>query len=1168
MSVRFVLGRPGTGKTAGALAEIRDRLRENPNGTPLIYLVPEHMTFSMEYALATTPGLGGMTRLNVYSLPRLALRVLQQAGGATRKHLNATGISMLLRKIVEQKKGELRLFQKASRQNGFYDLLSDTLIEFKRFRLEPEEIADEIRHLSGDDAEQQLLRDKLHDLSLIYQSFSQALEGKYIDSEDYLNLMAERMDHADFLKEAEVWIDGFQTMTPQEMLIAERLMEQCRRVTILLSTDQAYEHAPDEYSVFRHSAMLFLQLKERAELDGLSIEAVHVKKQILRPDAPALTHLIGHFGQYPLKKSGQTEGVTCTEAANRREEVEQTARRLIAYARSGDSRFRDMTVLVRNLDDYYDLLVTIFEDYQIPFFIDQKMPMKHHPLIEFIRSALETIQQNWRYEPLFRCVKTDFLIPLEADMDEAHDGLNRLENYIIAHGFYGKKWTDGEPWHFQIYRGLEEINREQSAEEMKTERLINKYRMIVAEPLAALEGQLRGAVTVAEQCTALYDFLVASAVPEKLERMALRDERKNRLTEAKEHGQVWKALIELLDQCVEASGEERINLDLFISIMDAGLDALEFAMVPPALDQVLIGSLDRIRSTEIRHVFLLGVNEGVLPAKLSEHGLLSGKDRELLQDTGMTVGAGETEQMSIENELIYRALTLAKNGIHLSFPLASEDGESLRPSPLIMWLKRLFPDLVLRQTPGETRSLRELEQLALISAPQKTIGLLAAQLREWRSGYPIAELWWDAYNWFIAHREWGHASQMAISSLFARNDEQLSLGSARALYGETIQTSVSRMEKFVSCPFSQFAAYGLKLNERDVFQLSAPDIGQLFHLAIKRMTAQVMHTKRNWQDLSPEECDRLAADTVNDLAPRLQRQILTSSNRYRYMQHKLTQVVARVARVMRRHAQLSGFSPVSLELPFGPGAPLPALEFPLKGGARMEVVGRIDRVDRARDDQGRLLLRVIDYKSGAKNLNLSEVYYGLALQMLTYLDVIITYSRQWLGAEADPAGVLYFHVHNPVLNLDERLPEDELEHELYKRFKMKGLLLQDEEALRLTDQSANGGQSEIAPFGVKKNGEFYKNSSLAGKEEFETLRHYTRQIMTETGCRIIDGDVTIAPYKFDGQVPCAHCSFRPVCRFDQSQPGNQYRLLKKMSDENVLKKVAELGAKTDEHETE
>ncbi|MDD9147309.1 helicase-exonuclease AddAB subunit AddB [Sporolactobacillus sp. CQH2019] len=1167
MSVRFILGRPGTGKTASCMEEVRTLIRENPSGSPLIYLVPDHMTFNTEYDFARTDGFGGMTRLNVFSIPRLALRVLQQSGGITRYHLNETGIAMLLRKIVEQNKDQLHLFKKAAEQSGFYRLLGDTLAEFKRYRLRPEQIAGQAAALGGESAGHLLLKDKLHDLSIVYQSFEKALAGKYIDSDDYLRLAAEKIAETDFLKNAEIWVDGFQTMTPEEQRVVGELMETSRRMTVILGIDRAYDRPPEEFSVYRHPARLFLQLKEYAEEQNLELEPLVIKTEPLRAQTPALQHLTRCLDQPHIRESPSTEGLVLTEAVNRREEVEQTARDILGLARDRGFRFRDMTVLVRNLEDYRNLIATVFADYGIPAFIDHKRPMRHHPLIELIRSALEAIQQNWRYEPVFRCVKTNLLIPPGSSLPAMREAMDELENYVMAYGIYGeKKWTGADPWSYRVYRGLEEDQHEQTEKERQAEARINRLRFLVAGPIASFEEKLKSASTVREKCTVLYDFMIGLAIPDKLERMARAAESSGRLSDAKEHGQVWKAVADMLDQCVEGAGEENISLELFSKIIDTGLDALEFALVPPALDQVLVGSMDRMRSSELKAVFLLGVNEGVIPAKPSEQGLFSDEDRDSLEASGMHVADGETGRMAAENELIFRALSLPKERLFLSFPLASEDGESLKPSPLIGRLKRLFPGLSARLSPAEPRLLSAEQQLGFVNTPRKTIGFLSSQIREWQNGYRIAGLWWDVYDWFIDQEKWGAAARRILSALFSQNGERLGQETARALYGETIQASVSRMEQFNSCPFSQFASYGLKLREREVFRLAAPDIGQLFHMAIKRMTEQIQQARRQWSDLSPEDCDRLAAETVSFLAPKLQRRILVRSSRNHYMQHKLTQVVARVARVMRRHAQASGFSPLSLELPFGPGRPLPPLQFSLRNGCRMEIVGRIDRVDKAEDADHRLLLRVIDYKSGSTDLSLTDVYYGLALQMLTYLDVVLTYSKQWLGVQAEPAGVLYFHVHNPFLRLTDKLAADALEEEIYKSFRMKGLLPQDEAVLRLTDRAAAGGQSAIAPFGIKKNGEFYKGSSVAGAEEFDALRHHAKNMMKQVGNRITDGDVQIAPYRLRERVPCTYCPYRPVCQFDRSQPGNAFRQLQRLPDDQVLFMLNKEKSDPNDHE--
>ncbi|TGA97131.1 helicase-exonuclease AddAB subunit AddB [Sporolactobacillus shoreae] len=1159
MSVRFILGRPGTGKTALCMEEVRTRLRENPSGSPLIYIVPEHMTFGMEYAFAGTPGLGGMTRLNVYSMPRLALRVLQQSGGMTRIHLNSVGLAMLLRKVVEENKKVLRLFRKASEQTGFYSLLGDTIAEFKHYCLTPEQIATQSESAPADDL---LLKDKLHDLSVVYQSFEEALEGKYVDSDDYLNLMAGKIAETKFLREAEVWIDGFQTMTPEEQLVVAQLMGACRRVTVILGSDKAYDRLPDEFSAFRHPALLYLQLKEAAENQHLTVEPILTKNEVVRAKTSGLRALNLNFGDHAVKEGTSSEGIVLTEAVNRREEVEQAARNLIGLARDRNLHFRDITVLVRDLDSYRDLIETVFTDYGIPIFIDRKKSMKHHPLIELIRSVLETLQQNWHYEPVFRCVKTDLLIPAGSDLKGAREAMDQLENYVMAYGIYGeKKWTDKEPWTYHVYRGLSENEVESTDREQDAQKKINYWRKIVAEPLAWLAGQLKEAQDVRRKCEALYEFLIRLSVPAKLEHLAQKAEKDQRLEESREHGQAWKAVIDLFDQCVEGAGNAKISGELFTQIIGSGLDSLEFALVPPAFDQVLVGSMDRMRSSNPRAVFLLGVNEGVIPSKPSEQGLFSGDDRKTLEEGGMHVADDDDGQMAWENELIFRALSMPEERLYLSYPLASEGGEALKASPLVGRLRRLFPDLPVRLALSEPRSLPESEQIGFINSPRKTISYLATQIREWRRGYGISDIWWDAYNWFTPQTNWGPKAKKILSGLFSRNDEHLSKAMARDLYGNTIQASVSRMELFSACPFSQFASYGLRLREREVFQLAAPDIGQLFHLAVKKMTEEIMKNHGDWGELSPEDCDRLAARTVDAIAPRLQRQILSSSGRYRYLQRKLEQVVARVARVMSRHARVSGFTPVSLELPFGPGQPVPPLAFSLDNGCKMEIVGRIDRVDKAEDANHRLLLRIIDYKSGAKDLNLNDVYYGLALQMLAYLDVAITNSKHWLGTQAEPAGVLYFHMHNPSLIQDKKISSEAVEDELYKTFKMKGLLLEDEEALKLTDLLPSGGHSEVAPFGIKRDGSYYKGSSLATPEQFGALRNYAKDRMTEIGEKITDGDVRIAPFKLKERIPCTFCPYRPVCQFDQSQPGNAFRQLKKIPDEHILKELTEKGGK-------
>ncbi|MFD2617138.1 helicase-exonuclease AddAB subunit AddB [Terrilactibacillus laevilacticus] len=1160
MSLRCILGSPGTGKTTYCHEEIIKKLKENPMGKPLVLLVPEQMTFSTEYSLAKTPDLGGMTRLNVYSFPRLALRVLQQSGGAARYHLTSVGVSMLLRKIVEQHKGKLRLYKKAADQHGFFDQLHTAITEFKRYCISPQELHDKAVGFVSEDQNDVLLQDKLADLQLIYSELEKAILDKFIDSEDYLQLLIDKIKETPFLKDTEVWIDGFDVMTPQERQVVAELMVHTKRTTVTLNLDQEYELLPHPLSVYQQPARLYKQIKEHALDLKVEIESNVYLTEYRRSQKSGLRHLALQYNERPYLPNTDHDGITLLEATNRREEIELAARRILTFVRDEGIRYRDISVFVRDLSSYSEMIRTIFGDYKIPIFIDQKRSMCHHPLIEFIRSALEVIQKNWRYDAVFRCVKTDMLFSYEGNRFEQREEMDILENYVIAHGIYGKKWTNRDPWLYQRYQDLDR-DIPKTKEDVEAEKRLNRIRFQVARPLQSLQEQMKKAPTIKDKCVALYEFLMDLFVPEKIERLRKEAETEGRLEDAMEHRQVWKAVMDLMDQMVEATGEERVSLSLFNKMIETGLDTLEFALVPPAIDQVVIGSLDRSRPINIKVAFILGINEGILPAKPTEEGILSDQDRVLLQSEDVILSEGTDEQMMNEEYYLFRGLTCPSDELILSYPLANEEGKGLLPSPFIHRLKHLFPTLTEKLIHSEPQSVLDEDHLPFVTRPNKTLAYLASGLREWLRGYPLQNVWWNTYNWYMETPDWKDKCRHMIASLFYRNQASIKPETAKQLYGETIKASVSRMELFNACPFAQFASYGLKLRERSMFRLEAPDIGQLFHSALRMMTNQLMQKHKSWADLTEKACEQLAEDVVTTLAPKLQRQILMSSNRHHYLQHKLSQVVARVAKVMSSHAKRSGFSPIGLELPFGPNQPLPPLTFELPNGCKMEIVGRIDRVDRGTNDQG-VLLRIIDYKSSSKDLSMTEVYYGLALQMLTYLDVIITNAKAWLGEEAMPAGVLYFHVHDPLLSINEPLTDEAIEKTILKDFKMKGLVLSEESVVREMDTTLTTGYSDLLPLALKKNGEFYSSSSVASIEAFDAMKSHVREVIQKVGTDLTSGQVDISPYRLNDRTPCDFCSFRSVCQFDQSQKDNNYRLLKKQKDEEMMKQLL----KGDSHE--
>jgi ATP-dependent helicase/nuclease subunit B len=543
---------------------------------------------------------------------------------------------------------------------------------------------------------------------------------------------------------------------------------------------------------------------------------------------------------------------------------------------------------------------------------------------------------------------------------------------------------------------------------------------------------------------------------------------------------------------------------------------------------------------------------------MQEKGVLTEGERELLLRSGLPMADGSERKLLDEAFIIYTTLTVPSQRLWLSYPLADEEGKMLLPSELIRQIRSLFPMIkpgLLYADPSP--EMEASEQFDYIAHPSQALSYMAVRMKHWMQGGRMNELWWDAYNWFAERPEWRPRLQSMVTSLVYTNREtSLSPNSSRMLYGTHLRASVSRMERFVACPFSHFVSHGLRLQERRVYRLDAPDIGQLFHAAISEFALQLGQQQVEWGSLSEEAIMERSSSIVDVLAPKLQGEILLSSSRFQYIARKLKQVVGKTAVMLSEHARRGEFVPLRLEIDFGPGKELPALHLQLDNGCTMEIIGRIDRLDCAEGEKG-ILLRIIDYKSSQTNLILSEVFYGLSLQMLTYLDVVLTHAEEWLGIEAFPAGVLYFHVHNPMLHLTNALDAEEVENALRKRFKMRGLITADADIAHRMDNHLKHtpGHSQLIPVAMKKDGSFYSSSSVATEAQWDSLRKYVRSQIKQIGTGITEGHVEIAPYRIGKKAACQQCSYRSVCQFDPLYEGNEMRAWKQRGKEQVWTEI-------------
>ena len=1163
MSLRLVIGRSGTGKSTFINREIQDKLRANAQGNPIFYIVPEQMTFQQEYTLFSDEDIKGSIRAQVVSFSRLAWRVLQETGGSTKQFISSTGIQMMLRKIVDQRLEQFKMFQKAVDTQGFIQELERIITEFKRHCITPDMLQEQLIYTE----ENIPLANKLADLHTIYNELVALLQHKYIDGEDQLQLLVEKIASTPFLQGAEIYLDGFHRFTPKELEIVAELLKVSNQVTITLTTAQSeLEKERTELDLFYQTTETYFKLQQVANEHNIVIEEPVIldsEYSSLRAN-PAIFHLEAFFDERPTPEFKYKDEIPIqvSEAVHPRAELEGVIQEILRLVREEKYRYRDIVLFVRETDEYHDLITTMFDDYNIPVFIDEKRTMLNHPLIEFIRSLFDLIESNWRYDAMFRLLKTGFIPATDEDFPLTMDAIDELENYVLEYGIRGKnQWLQEEDWVYNRFRGFSE--GAQTDLEKKMEQKMNRYRRQVVAAFKQFDQKIRQDTTVRERVATLCLFLEQLQIPNQLEERRTQFDEKGLIEKAREEEQVWDAYIQLVDEMVEMIGEEEMPFSMFRKTFEAGLEALEFAHVPPTMDHVIVGTIDHSRIAQKKCAFLLGVNEGSWPMKPAIDGIINEKEREFLKQFGMELAESNRRILLDENFYMYLAFTAATDYLWVSYVLSDNEGKTKTASPMIHRLQEFFPTL---KKPFLLTDPDELQDAArFITTPVKTRAALTAQLSRYMRGYHLEDIWWNVLAWYMRHETKQDATYRVLQSLFYENKPtSLTKETVEKLYPQKVKASVSRLEMLHRCSYQHFLQYSLQLEERRTYKLDAPDIGQLFHEALKIITQWVQEEKKDFAELSKEDSDQYAQKSISHLAPALQHHILASSNRYKYIKRKLQAVIAQATYILSEQARSSGFSPVGIELGFGFERGLDPVTIQLPNGYELLLRGRIDRVDKAIHEE-QLYLRIIDYKSSSRGLDLADVYYGLALQMLTYLDVVLAQSEAWLGMQASPAGILYFHVHNAMLNETEKISDDQLFDELFKKYKMAGLITSEREVAQLMDTKLESGRSNIVPFGIKRDRDFYAGSKVADEKTFALLRNHIYQLIEQAGIQITSGEIELNPYENPEGNACRFCSFKSICQFDPILVENNYRRLVPLKEEQILNRLMKQQEKSEQN---
>ncbi|WP_332650324.1 helicase-exonuclease AddAB subunit AddB [Lysinibacillus sp. 54212] len=1169
MALKIVSGRAGSGKTTRIHQEIIEDLKANPLGPPIFIIVPDQMSFSTEYDLTHKYDVQGIMRAQVLPFKRLAWFILQETGGIAKDKIDSFGYRMLIRRILEENKERFALFRQAAGKRGFTQEVEVLLREFSQYDITSESITGLIEQLEQSNASSTLIS-KMKDFQIILRELEAKLGDSYVDGEGFYPILVERLKNSEKIKEAHIYIDGFVMFTKREFAIVQQLLALAKRVTVVLPFDEVSAAAEPE-ALFHRAAFSYDKLINEAFENGIEVEPRTHLEQQFRFTNEDLKHVERNF-HAPIFTSQKGNGfVQLIEGANRRAEIQGIAREIKRLVTEEDLRYRDIGIMYRQADVYDPIISTTFKQYGIPFFSNEKRPMLHHPLIELTRSALESIVSNWQYEPIFRGVKTDLFFPIDGNRHSIREKIDRLENFVIAKGIVGNRWKDANSWIYKRFRTLEKITSVQTDAELAMQDLLYEARDMIRTPLGILEQSLKQARSGLEIATAIYQFVEELQVYEKLQILKEQELEAAAFEYGSEHDQVWNGWVNVLDQFVLMFGEQEITLEEAIQILDEGFDSLQFAGIPPAIDEVTVATVEYSRFDNMKVVFIIGVNDGVYPMRIDKEGLLSDAEREYFDEIDYELAPNTKSKLLQEAFLMYRAISSPTHRLYLTYSSADEESKGLLPSLYINRMSKLFEVSGEKTLPHHKILIDPIEELdegkvlSYLRQPGPSLAYLTMQLKHAEITQGLAPEWNALQAFYERDPYWNEILQRVTKPLYKKNTaEALTEENTIALYGDSLQASVSRVEKFFRCPFSHFTSYGLRLEERAEYKLETFAMGDLFHEALRTIL-----TSENEPPTSYRECLRQARETVEPLVGIFSYRILESNARYTYIKEKLIRVVARTLFALTQHAKVSKFQPIVHEKPFGKRDDksttdeenaLPGLEIELEGKRKMILRGQIDRID-AYEEENQVFLRVVDYKSSSRDLDLNEIYHGLSLQLLTYLDVALKNASSLLpNTEKNiiiaPAGMLYVHVHDPLIRLEEYVDESVRELQRLENYRMNGLVTSELDVLEAMDtELLENKKSNVIPVSVTNKGALGAYSKVVDESSMPALQQFVMEKHREAGNAIFSGKTSITPYALKNKTACDYCSFKAICQFDPSDGTQSHHKLNPQKPAAILDRV-------------
>lgn len=1117
MSVRFLLGASGSGKSRQIYNEIIQASIKEPERN-FYLIVPEQYTMEAQRELVTMHPAGGMMNIDAIGMNRLAYRVFDELGISTGQVLEDFGKSMLIKKILCEQQDTLHVYGSYYDKLGFVDEMKSMMSEIFQYNIKQDTIDEIMEQIP----ENSVVAGKMQDIRHIYEEFEAFAGERYIVAEQLVELLTRHVGQSKLVCGSSLYFDGFTGFTPVQLELVEKLMTCADDLTFsftLDDRDQKYEHIKD-YELFYLTKTTIKKLTEAAAAAGMEIESPVVLPGTINyrlGENRELFFLERNLFRSPYQKWKQPlERIHLTATGDAQDEIVFVASTIRRLVREKGYRYKDIAIVAGDLEQASHIYERVMDEYEIPVFIDANACLKANPCAETIRSVLAVLADDFSYDSVFRFLKAGMT-------DLSFEDIELLENYALKRGVRGySRWNRAVS---ENYEKTSPVNVEEIRQAFM--KMFGDIRKVFADKKAATKDYVE----------ALYDFLLQIHMYEKLEARKNELYEENRINEGDAYGQIFEKTVRLFDKIAELLGDTKMSVKEFYEIVDTGLSDIEVGVVPPTVDRVLIGDITRSRLNHIKVLFFTSVNDGIVPKAPKKGRILSDRDRDILSDCGLELAPSDKQNSYIEQFYIYTILTKPSDHLYISYHKLSASLESMRPSYLLGRISSIFP------------SLQAEEYDAASCMPDTVNRSLRRILRTEEDDSEDAES--RILTRILTEKGFTRELTAIYKGRTYRNvAEQLPPETIALLYGRYLHASVSKLELYARCGFAYFLKYGLRLKEREMYQVDVRNVGVILHSVMEGLFKQVRDTRNNdWENFPEDERMLMVTELVNRAAEESAGDFFEDNARNAYMLQMIERMAQTSAGMLQKHIRLGSMKPGMLEKTFDSAKDeVGSYLFELPNQIQMSINGKIDRVD-VEEEDGTVYIKVIDYKSSARKLSLEEMLNGEQLQLVTYSAIAYEIEKMiYPDKNIQIAGLLYYSFDDPVIEIesseidtDTEQPEfsdqEKLDAERMEKMKLQGFVNESPAVIQKMDHTCN----QSLPVKLDKNGDIKKSENVVSADQIRTIMELTRENIEELGSQIAEGKIAIEPYKNKSNTGCDYCEFKNICHFDVKNGGNQYR---------------------------